>query len=127
MGIQTCVLVLFAKNAMGRELFEDAFTHRGLDGAVSLRDRGKVGRIQQIFPKHDKVLVEGVNIVLRHTKSTGQARQAGIIQKELPMSAANVMLVCAHCGRPTRVGFQTLADGTKARMCGNASCREVIE
>jgi len=91
------------------------------------RDRGKQARIQHVFPKSNKVLVEGVNVVLRHTKPSTNVRQAGIIQKELPMSAANVMLVCAHCGRPTRVGFQTLADGTKARMCGNASCREVIE
>jgi large subunit ribosomal protein L24 len=91
------------------------------------RDRGKQARIQQTFPKGNKVLVEGVNVVLRHTKPSPNVRQAGIIQKELPISAANVMLVCTHCGRPTRVGFQTLADGTKARICSNATCKEVIE
>ena len=89
------------------------------------RDRGKVGRIQQIFPKHDKVLVEGVNIVLRHTKATGQARQAGIIQKELPITASNVMAICMHCTRPTRIGYRVLADETKARVC--KKCQEVIE
>jgi len=91
------------------------------------RDRGKQARIQQTFPKSNRVLVEGVNVVLRHTKPSPNVRQAGIIQKELPMSAANVLLVCTHCGRPTRVGFMTLADGTKARMCTNDACREVIE
>jgi large subunit ribosomal protein L24 len=89
------------------------------------RDRGKQGRIQQVFPKHNKVLVEGVNIVSRHTKATGGIRQAGIIQKELPMEAANVVLVCTHCNRPTRIGVRYLADGTKARTC--RKCQEVIE
>jgi large subunit ribosomal protein L24 len=89
------------------------------------RDRGKRGQIQQTFPKDDKVLVEGMNVVLRHQKATGTTRQAGIIQKELPLRASNVMLICAHCNRPTRVKFSRLADGTKARFCNQ--CQEVIE
>ena len=89
------------------------------------RDRGKQGRIQQIFPKQDRVLVEGVNIVLRHTKATAQVRQGGIIQKELPIQASNVVLVCIHCAKPTRIGARFLADGTKARIC--KKCEEVIE
>lgn len=89
------------------------------------RDRGKSGRITKTFPKENKVLVEGVNVVLRHTKATPGVRQAGIIQKELPLQASNVMLVCTHCGRPTRIGARTLADGTKARICSR--CEEVIE
>ena len=89
------------------------------------RDRGKQGRIQQVFTKEDKVSVEGVNIVLRHTKATAGLRQGGIIQKELPIQASNVLLICTHCNRPTRIGFRTLADGTKARIC--KKCQEVIE
>jgi large subunit ribosomal protein L24 len=89
------------------------------------RDRGKRGRVQKTFPKQNKVLVEGVNIVFRHTKPSGTVRQAGIIQKEMPLTAANVMLVCTHCNEPTRTGLTTLADGTKARVC--MSCKEVIE
>jgi large subunit ribosomal protein L24 len=89
------------------------------------RDRGKQGQIQRVLPKENKVLVEGVNIVLRHTKAAPNVRQAGIVQKELPLNAANVMLVCTHCGRPTRVRVTRLADGTKARLC--ISCEEVIE
>ena len=89
------------------------------------RDRGKQAKIQQVFPKERKVLVEGVNVVLRHTKPSATVRQAGIIQKELPIQAANIMLVCTHCNRPTRVGTRTLADGTKARTCKR--CEEVIE
>lgn len=89
------------------------------------RDRGKQGRIQKVFHADDKVLVDGVNIVLRHTKPTGKVRQGGIIQKELPIQASNVVLVCLHCSRPTRIGTRVLADGTKARIC--KKCQEVIE
>lgn len=89
------------------------------------RDRGKRGRIQQVLPEKNRVLVEGVNIVMRHTKATGMVRQAGIIQKELPIEASNVMLVCTHCTLPTRIGSRILADGTKARLC--MKCKEVIE
>ena len=89
------------------------------------RDRGKQARIQQAFPKEGKVLVEGINVVLRHTKASQKVRQAGIIQKELPIHAANVMLICTHCTRPTRIDSRLLADGTKARVCNR--CKEVIE
>jgi large subunit ribosomal protein L24 len=89
------------------------------------RDRGKQGQIQRVFPRGDKVLVEGVNIVKRHTKASANVRQAGIIQKELPMPVSNVVLVCPHSNNPTRVGFRILADGTKARICKD--CQEVIE
>ena len=92
---------------------------------VKGRDRGKVGRVQKTLPKDDKVLVEGVNVVSRHTKATPGLRQAGIIQKELPLQASNVMLICIHCNRPTRVARRVLPDGTKARACKR--CEEVIE
>ena len=91
------------------------------------RDRGKQGRISQTFPKQNKVLVDGVNMVFRHTKATTTVRQAGIIQKELPIRAANIVLMCTQCNKPTRVGSRTLADGTKARVCKNRDCGEVIE
>lgn len=89
------------------------------------RDKGKQGRVQRTLPRENKVLVEGVNVVMRHTKARGLARQAGIIQKELPIQASNVVLVCSHCNRPSRVGRRFLADGTKARLCHK--CKEVIE
>ena len=89
------------------------------------RDRGKRARVQYTLPKQDKVLVEGVNVVKRHTKPTGTTRQAGIIQKEMPVQSANVMLICTHCTSPTRVTWKGLADGTKSRVCNK--CKEVIE
>ena len=91
------------------------------------RDRGKQGRVTQTLMSEGKVLVEGVNVVVRHTKPTGTVRQAGIIQKEMPIQVANVMLICTHCNNPTRVGLRVLADGTKARVCTRPDCKEVIE
>ena len=89
------------------------------------RDQGKSGRVTKTFPKENKVLVEGINVVLRHAKATPGVRQAGIIQKELPIQASNVMPMCSHCNNPTRVRTRILADGTKARVC--ARCEEVFE
>ena len=89
------------------------------------RDRGKQGQITRALPKENKVLVEGINMVKRHAKATGVARQAGIIDKELPIHAASVMRICTHCNRPTRISSRTLDDGTKARLCNR--CKEVIE
>ncbi len=89
------------------------------------RDRGKQARIQQTFPKTNMLLIEGVNVVKRHTKPTAGIRQGGIIQKELPIQSSKVMLICNHCLKPTKVISRRLADGTKARACGK--CQEVIE
>ena len=89
------------------------------------RDRGKTGRVQQVFPKHGKVQVEGVNVVMRHTKPTQGVRQGGIIQKEMPVRASSVMLLCPSTGKPTRVGFTRLADGSAARVSKKSG--EIIE
>jgi len=89
------------------------------------RDRGKQARIQQVFPKNSTVLVDGVNVVKRHTKPSSGIRQGGIIQKELPIQASKLMLICQHCNRPTRINSKSLADGTRARACNK--CQEVIE
>ncbi len=61
------------------------------------RDRGKQGRIQQVYKSNNKVLVEGVNIVKKHQKPAQGVRQGGIISKELPIPSANAMLVCPQC------------------------------
>lgn len=92
---------------------------------VKGRDRGKQGRIQQILADKKAVVVEGVNVVFRHMKAQPGIRQAGIIQKEMPISVSNVVLICTSCTRPSRVAYRRLADGTKARVC--KSCEEVIE
>ena len=82
------------------------------------RDKGKRGKIQHLFPDRSKVLVVGVNMVKRHLKAGAEgARQAGIIDKEMPIDASKLMPICPSCDKPTRVGFRVLEDGTKSRAC----------
>ena len=89
------------------------------------RDRGKKGKVHRAYPEKERLLVEGVNMMKRHMRAQGQARQAGIIEREAPIHISNVMLVCTKCGKPTRVGFMFLEDGKKARVCKR--CRELID
>ncbi len=89
------------------------------------RERGKLGRIARVLTKQNKVVVEGMNISTRHQKPTGAFQQGGLIQKEMPIPAANVSLMCEHCSQPTKIGYTRLGDGTKARIC--KKCEEVIE
>ncbi len=81
---------------------------------ISGKHKGKKGIIESVLPNDNKVVVQGVNTVKRHTKARSQTQQAGIIEKELPIDASNVMLLSK--GKPTRVGFKVNADGTKVRV-----------
>jgi large subunit ribosomal protein L24 len=89
------------------------------------KDKGKKGKVRFAYPKEEKVLVEGVNFIKRHTKAVHQIRQAGIVEREAPIHVSNVMLLCSRCNHPTRVGFLFLEDGRKVRIC--RSCGEVID
>ncbi|MCS7207735.1 MAG: 50S ribosomal protein L24 [Dehalococcoidia bacterium] len=89
------------------------------------KDRGKKGRVQRVFPKEQRILVEGVNILKRHLRRRPGVRQAGIVALEAPIHWSKVRLVCPHCQKPVRVGFRTLEDGRKVRVC--KKCSETIE
>jgi len=92
---------------------------------IAGRDRGKKGKVRFAYPKDERVLVEGINFVKRHTRAKAQVRQAGIIEREAPIHMSNVMLLCSRCNHSTRVGFRFLQDGRKVRICN--SCNEVID
>jgi large subunit ribosomal protein L24 len=92
---------------------------------IAGKDKGKSGKVRRTFPKEDKVVVEGLNMIKRHSRARRAARQAGIIELEAPIHLSNVMLLCDKCGRFTRVGFRFLADGKKTRIC--KACQEVID
>ncbi len=92
---------------------------------IAGKDRGKKGKVRFAHPKEGKLLVEGVNFIKKHSKAKGQVKQAGIIELEAPIEISNVMLLCAKCNHPARVGFRTLDDGRKVRVC--RSCHEVID
>jgi len=92
---------------------------------IAGKDRGKKGRVRFAYPREERVLVEGINFVKRHTKARGQMRQAGIIEREAPIHVSNVMLLCSRCNHPSRVGHRYLEDGRKVRVC--RVCGEVID
>ena len=92
---------------------------------VAGKDKGKKGKVRFAYPEDDRVLVEGVNFIKKHSRARGQVRQAGIIDLEAPVQVSNVRLLCSKCNRPTRIGFTFLEDGRKVRIC--RSCREVID
>ena len=94
---------------------------------ISGKDKGKEGEVTKIIKSsqnQDKALVQGINLVKRHRKAQGMSG-ADIIEKEMPLSVSNVMLVCPHCLAPTKVAFKELGDGSKGRIC--KKCPEVIE
>ena len=92
---------------------------------VAGKDRGKKGKVRFAYPKDERLLVEGINFIKKHARATGGARQAGIIEREAPIHISNVLLLCNKCNHPTRIGFRSLEDGRKVRMC--RSYGEVID
>jgi len=92
---------------------------------ITGKDRGKKGKVRRAFPNEDRVVVEGLNMIKRHSRARRATRQAGIIELEAPIHVSDVMLICNKCGNPTRVNFRLLDDGKKVRVCN--SCREVID
>lgn len=91
---------------------------------LSGREKDKKGKVIATLPKEGKVVIEGVNVVSRHTKPRKQGEEGGILEKEAPLYACKVMRVCPKCGEPTRTAHQILADGTKVRKC--KKCGETI-
>ena len=92
---------------------------------IAGKDKGKKGKVRQSFHGEGRLLVEGVNIVKRHTKPRGTVRQAGIIEHEAKLHVSNVMLLCPKCNHPVRLGSHIMEDGNKVRMCRR--CQEVID
>lgn len=83
---------------------------------MSGNDRGKEGKVLKVFPESGRIIVEKVNLIKRHTKASRNMPQGGIIEKEGPINASNVMLVCPNTGKPTRIGKEILSDGSRARV-----------
>ena len=84
---------------------------------LSGKDKGKQGKVLEVMPKDRKVIVEGINMVSRHTKPRRQGEQGGIVQKEAALYACKVQKVCPKCNKPTRPAHKLLADGKKVCVC----------
>jgi large subunit ribosomal protein L24 len=91
---------------------------------ISGRDKGKKGEVLKVYPKEERALVAGVNVVKRHQRQT-QAKQGGIISKEVPIDLSNIAYADPKTGEATRVGFKILGDGRKVRFAKKSG--EVID
>ncbi len=83
---------------------------------IAGKDVGKDGVIMRVIPEKNRVIVEGVNVAKKHQRPTRATMQAGIIDKDMPIDASNVALICGTCGA-TRVGFRFDDSGKKIRVC----------
>ena len=96
---------------------------------IAGKDRGKRGRILKVVPSKTgtlRLIVEGVNMIKRHTKpNPGKQVRGGIVAREASLHASNVQLVCPECGVQTRVGHKLLGDGRKVRIC--RKCEGVVD
>ncbi len=84
---------------------------------ITGKDRGKEGVVMRVLPAQNKVIVEGVNVAKKHQRARSATSQGGIIDKDMPLPVPNVAVLSPSDGRPTRVGYKVLEDGSKIRVC----------
>jgi large subunit ribosomal protein L24 len=89
------------------------------------KEKGKSGRVLKVDPEKEKVLIEKINFVKRHSRPHGQQRRGGIIEKEAPLHISNVMPLCEKCNKPVRIGHRTVESGKKVRFC--RKCGEIFD
>ena len=91
---------------------------------IAGKDKGKTGKVLKVYPEKDRAIVQGVNFTKKHTRRTRQDDKGGIIQREASLNISNLAVICKGCNRPTRVGMDILADGSRVRFC--KKCKEVL-
>ncbi len=90
------------------------------------KDRGKRGRVVRLVPEQNRLVVEGVNLIKRHTRPNPQKNvKGGVVEREAALHASNVQILCPECGKPTRIGKKILDDGRKVRIC--RKCEGVLD
>jgi large subunit ribosomal protein L24 len=90
------------------------------------KDRGKRGRVLKVLRDKNRLVIEGVNFIKRHTKPNPQKNiKGGVMKREAPLHASNVQLICPECGAQTRIGHKLLGDGRKVRIC--RKCQGVVD
>ena len=92
---------------------------------IAGRERGKTGKVLRVLPDKDRVIIERMNLVKRHSKPRGPQQPGGMVEKEAPIHASNIMIMCDKCNAPVRVGRRVLNDGTKIRICRR--CNEALD
>jgi large subunit ribosomal protein L24 len=93
---------------------------------VKGKDKGKTGKVLKVIPEKNRLIVEKINFLKEFVRpDRSKQKQGGIMEKEAPIQAANVMLFCTDCSRPVRVKSKVLEDKSKIRVC--ARCQSIIE
>jgi len=92
---------------------------------VNGKEKGKSGRVLKVIPEKEKVLLEKINMIKRHSRPHGQQRRGGILEKEAPLHISNVMLICEKCNKPVRIGRRLVEGSKKARFC--RKCGEIFD
>ncbi|MBW1958629.1 MAG: 50S ribosomal protein L24 [Deltaproteobacteria bacterium] len=89
------------------------------------KDKGKIGKVLGIKRKSNRIIIENINIIKRHTRPSASQRQGGIIEAEAPIHWSNAMLMCSKCVSPVRIKMKRLEDGKKVRVC--RKCNEIMD
>ena len=89
------------------------------------KDKGKIGKVLKVVKKNNRVVVENINVVKVHQKPSQANPQGGIADKNMPLDASNVMIMCNACMKPSRIGIKVLEDGKRVRIC--KKCNEQID
>mgnify|MGYP000642566685 CR=1 FL=1 len=92
---------------------------------VAGKDKGKIGKVMSITRKSNRLVIENINIVKRHTRPSASQRQGGIVESEAPIHWSNVILMCSKCVTPVRIKMKRLDDGKKVRV--GRKCTEEID
>ena len=91
---------------------------------IAGKDKGKTAKVRKVIARKNKVILERINIVKRHTKPSRKNAQGGVIELEAPLDRSKVMVYCPKCAKGVRVGIKLLEDGTRNRFC--KKCGEII-
>jgi large subunit ribosomal protein L24 len=89
------------------------------------KDKGKIGKVLKVVKKTNRVVVENINVVKVHQRSSQTSPQGGIVEKSMPINVSNIKLMCHSCVKPTRIGIKQLDDGKRVRIC--KKCNEQID
>ncbi len=112
----------------GRRIMKRGWTQLKKDDVVMVvagKELGKSGKILKLLPKSQRVVVEKINMIKRHTKPSKQMPHGGVVEKEGSIHVSNVMIICHRCNVPVRMGKRILEDGSKARVC--RKCGELLD
>lgn len=96
---------------------------------IAGKDKGKTGKVLQVFPEKNRISVEGLNLLIKHMRPRRQGEQGQRIEFPAPFNASNAMVVCSKCGKPTRIGkkINETADGKKKKYRECKKCNKTID